>query len=172
MVVLAGKGTSSQQIQKSIEIVGTLQVKQIEEYFEKLRRAGFEDRIEKSRFRELLAAASLSGKDPELPSQKPPDSESCSEGCRSGRISEVRDAGVRAGGRRTGEPGTFHHSVISQHVRRPRVIGAGNSRFSHFLRRPSLALISKSIRHPEEGLVQNASKLCIRRQVCQRQIHA
>ena len=68
MIVLAGKGTSPAQIQKGIEIVGTLQIRQIEEYFQRLRRAGFEDRIERSKFRELLAAASLSGKDPQLPS--------------------------------------------------------------------------------------------------------
>ena len=68
MIVLAGKGTSPAQIQKGIEIVGTLQIRQIEEYFQRLRRAGFEDRIERSKFRELLAAASLAGKDPQLPS--------------------------------------------------------------------------------------------------------
>lgn len=68
MIVLAGKGTSPAQIQKGIEIVGTLQIRQIEEYFQRLRRAGFEDRIERSKFRELLAAVSLSGKDPQLPS--------------------------------------------------------------------------------------------------------
>ncbi|MDP6375388.1 MAG: ferritin-like domain-containing protein [Pseudomonadales bacterium] len=68
MIVLAGKGTSPQQIQKGIEIVGTLQIRQIEEYFQRLRRAGFEDRIERSKFRELLAATSLSGDDPQLPS--------------------------------------------------------------------------------------------------------
>jgi hypothetical protein len=68
MIVLAGKGTSPAQIKKGIEIVGTLQVKQIEEYFQRLRRAGFEDRIERSKFRDLLAMISLSNQEPELPS--------------------------------------------------------------------------------------------------------
>ena len=31
-----------------------LQLKQVEEYFHRLRRAGFEERIERSKFRELL----------------------------------------------------------------------------------------------------------------------
>ncbi|MCL4683146.1 ferritin-like domain-containing protein [Myxococcota bacterium] len=68
MIVLAGKGTSPAQIQKGIEIVGTLQLKQIEEYFQRLRRAGFEDRIERSKFRPLLAMVSLANQDPKLPS--------------------------------------------------------------------------------------------------------
>ena len=68
MIVLAGKGTSPEQIKKGIEIVGTLQVKQIEEYFQRLRRAGFEDRIERSKFRDLLAMISLSNQEPTLPS--------------------------------------------------------------------------------------------------------
>ena len=68
MIVLAGKGTSPAQIKKGIEIVGTLQVKQIEEYFQRLRRAGFEDRIERSKFRDLLAMISLSNQEPTLPS--------------------------------------------------------------------------------------------------------
>jgi hypothetical protein len=67
MIVLAGKGTSPEQIKKGIEIVGTLQVRQIEEYFQRLRRAGFEERIEKSKFRDLLAMISLGGKEPALP---------------------------------------------------------------------------------------------------------
>ncbi len=66
MIVLAGKGTSPQQIKKGIEIVGTLQVKQIEEYFQRLRRAGFEERIEKSKFRDLLAMISLTPEEPAL----------------------------------------------------------------------------------------------------------
>jgi len=67
MIVLAGKGTSPEHIKKGIEIVGTLQVKQIEEYFQRLRRAGFEERIEKSKFRDLLAMISLSNQEPVLP---------------------------------------------------------------------------------------------------------
>jgi hypothetical protein len=67
MIVLAGKGTSPEQIKKGIEIVGTLQVKQIEEYFQRLRRAGFEERIEKSKFRDLLAMISLTPQEPTLP---------------------------------------------------------------------------------------------------------
>ncbi len=63
MIVLAGKGTSPEQIKKGIEIVGTLQVKQVEEYFQRLRRAGFAERIEKSKFRDLLAAVSLNQQD-------------------------------------------------------------------------------------------------------------
>jgi len=65
MIVLAGKGTSPAQIKKGIEIVGVLQVKQVEEYFHRLRRAGFEERIERSKFREMLAQMSLL--------QNPPD---------------------------------------------------------------------------------------------------
>jgi hypothetical protein len=68
MIVLAGKGTTPAHIKKGIEIVGTLQVKQIEEYFQRLRRAGFEERIEKSKFRDLLAMISLSNQEPALPS--------------------------------------------------------------------------------------------------------
>jgi hypothetical protein len=67
MIVLAGKGTSPEQIQQGIAIVGTLQVKQIEEYFGRLRRAGFEERIARSKFRDLLSMISLSGKEPALP---------------------------------------------------------------------------------------------------------
>jgi hypothetical protein len=67
MIVLAGKGTKPEQIKRGIEIVGILQVKQIEEYFHRLRRAGFEERIERSKFRDLLAQVALLGKDPELP---------------------------------------------------------------------------------------------------------
>jgi len=66
MIVLAGKGTSPEQIKKGIEIVGTLQIKQVEEYFQRLRRAGFGERIEKSKFRDLLAAVSLRQKDPSI----------------------------------------------------------------------------------------------------------
>ncbi len=67
MIVLAGKGTSPEQIKKGIEIVGTLQIKQVEEYFQRLQRAGFGERIEKSKFRDLLAAVSLRNQDPALP---------------------------------------------------------------------------------------------------------
>jgi hypothetical protein len=67
MIVLAGKGTSPEQIKKGIAIVGTLQVKQIEEYFQRLRRAGFEERIEKSKFRDLPAMISLTSQEPALP---------------------------------------------------------------------------------------------------------
>jgi hypothetical protein len=67
MIVLAGKGTRPEQIKKGIEIVGILQIKQVEEYFQRLRRAGFEERIERSKFRELLAQVALLGKDPQLP---------------------------------------------------------------------------------------------------------
>jgi hypothetical protein len=66
MIVLAGKGTSPEQIKKGIEIVGTLQIKQVEEYFQRLRRAGFGERIEKSKFRDLLAAVSLRQQDPAI----------------------------------------------------------------------------------------------------------
>jgi len=59
MIVLAGKGTSPEQIKKGIEIVGMLQVKQVEEYFHRLRRAGFEERIERSKFKEVLAQVAL-----------------------------------------------------------------------------------------------------------------
>jgi hypothetical protein len=59
MIVLAGKGTKPEQIKKGIEIVGVLQVKQVEEYFHRLRRAGFEERIERSKFKELLAQMAL-----------------------------------------------------------------------------------------------------------------
>ena len=68
MIVLAGKGTKPDQIKKGIEIVGVLQVKQVEEYFQRLRRAGFEERIERSKFREMLAQMSLLQQDAALPS--------------------------------------------------------------------------------------------------------
>ena len=67
MIVLAGKGTRPEQIRKGIEIVGQLQVKQVEEYFHRLRRAGFGERIERSKFRDLLAQIALMQKDPALP---------------------------------------------------------------------------------------------------------
>jgi hypothetical protein len=68
MIVLAGKGTRPEQIRRGIEIVGQLQVKQMEEYFQRLRRAGFAERIERSKFRELLAQVALLRRDPALPS--------------------------------------------------------------------------------------------------------
>lgn len=68
MIVLAGKGTRPEQIKKGIEIVGKLQVMQVEEYFSRLRRAGFEDRIERSKFRDMLAQMSLLQQDAALPS--------------------------------------------------------------------------------------------------------
>jgi hypothetical protein len=67
MIVLAGKGTRPEQIKKGIEIVGQLQIKQVEEYFHRLRRAGFAERIERSKFRDLLAQIALLQKDPALP---------------------------------------------------------------------------------------------------------
>jgi hypothetical protein len=67
MIVLAGKGTRPEQIKKGVEIVGVLQVKQVEEYFHRLRRAGFEERIERSKFREMMAQMALLQKDPALP---------------------------------------------------------------------------------------------------------
>jgi hypothetical protein len=67
MIVLAGKGTKPAQIQKGLEIVGHLQLKQVEEYFHRLRRAGFEERIERSKFRDLMAQMALLQKDPALP---------------------------------------------------------------------------------------------------------
>jgi hypothetical protein len=63
MIVLAGKGTKPAQIKRGIEIVGTLQVKQIEEYFGRLRRAGFEERIPRSKFQPLLAMIGLGKQD-------------------------------------------------------------------------------------------------------------
>lgn len=67
MIVCAGKGTKPDQIKKGVEIVGLLQIKQVEEYFHRLRRAGFEERIERSKFRELMAQAALLKRDPQLP---------------------------------------------------------------------------------------------------------
>jgi hypothetical protein len=67
MIVLAGKGTKPAQIKRGIEIVGVLQVKQVEEYFHRLRRAGFEERIERSKFRDMMAQMALLRQDPALP---------------------------------------------------------------------------------------------------------
>jgi len=68
MIVLAGKGTKPDQIRRGIELVGNFQVRQIEEYFQRLRRAGFEERIARSRFRALLADMGLARQDAALPS--------------------------------------------------------------------------------------------------------
>ncbi len=65
MIVLAGKGTQPAQIKAGCEVVGHMQIRQIEEYFHRLRRAGFEERIERSQFRPLLA--DMLGRDPALP---------------------------------------------------------------------------------------------------------
>ena len=65
MIVLAGKGTQPQQIKEGVEIVGHMQIRQIEEYFQRLKRAGFEERVERSVFRPLLAQ--MLGQDPALP---------------------------------------------------------------------------------------------------------
>lgn len=67
MIVLAGKGTKPDQIKRGIEIVGTFQIKQIEEYFHRLRRAGFAERIERSKFRAMLADMGILGVDARLP---------------------------------------------------------------------------------------------------------
>jgi hypothetical protein len=55
MVVLAGKGTRPEQIRTGVEVVGHMQIKQIEEYYHRLRRAGFEERIGRSKFNAMLA---------------------------------------------------------------------------------------------------------------------
>ncbi len=67
MIVLAGKGTKPDQIKAGTEIVGTMQIKQIEEYFSRLRRAGFEERIKRSKYRPMLADLGLLGVDPRFP---------------------------------------------------------------------------------------------------------
>ena len=56
-----------QQIKDGIAIVGDMQVKQIEEYFHRLRRAGFEERIPRSKFQPLLADLGISGQTAEVP---------------------------------------------------------------------------------------------------------
>ncbi len=62
MIVLAGKGTKPDQIQEGIRIVGNMQVKQIEEYYSRLRRAGFDERIGRSKFQIVLAQLGLTDK--------------------------------------------------------------------------------------------------------------
>ena len=59
MIVLAGKGTKPEQIAEGVKIVGQLQVKQMQEYFHRLRRAGFEDRIARSKFTPMLSQLGL-----------------------------------------------------------------------------------------------------------------
>ena len=66
MVVLAGKGTKPEQIKEGVGIVGTLQVRQIEEYFSRLRRAGFDERAKRSCFNQVLADISLLREQAEL----------------------------------------------------------------------------------------------------------
>jgi len=55
MIVLAGKGTRPEQIQEGIKIVGNMQAKQITEYFHRLERAGFAERIPRSKFTPMMA---------------------------------------------------------------------------------------------------------------------
>jgi hypothetical protein len=66
MIVLAGKGTRPENIQAGIKIVGNLQVKQIEEYFHRLRRAGFDERIRRSKFIPILQQLGIA---PNLPAE-------------------------------------------------------------------------------------------------------
>ncbi len=68
MIVLAGKGTKPENIQDGIKIVGNMQVKQIEEYFHRLRRAGFDERIRRSKFIPILAQLGIT---PNLPPEAP-----------------------------------------------------------------------------------------------------
>jgi hypothetical protein len=67
MIVLAGKGTKPSQIKDGLEIVGDLQVKQIEEYFHRLKRAGFEERIARSKFQPMLADLGIGGRTAAVP---------------------------------------------------------------------------------------------------------
>jgi hypothetical protein len=59
MIVLAGKGTKPEQIREGIRILGNMQVKQIQEYYSRLRRAGFDERIQRSKFQAVLAQLGL-----------------------------------------------------------------------------------------------------------------
>ncbi len=63
MIVLAGKGTRPEQVKRGIEIVGRFQVKQVEEYFHRLERAGFGERIPRSKFNALMADVGLTQRD-------------------------------------------------------------------------------------------------------------
>ena len=67
MIVLAGKGTKPAQIKAGLEVVGDMQIKQIEEYFARLRRAGFEERIPRSKFHPLLADLGITGQTVAVP---------------------------------------------------------------------------------------------------------
>jgi hypothetical protein len=67
MIVLAGKGTRPEQVKRGIEIVGRFQVKQIEEYFHRLERAGFGERIPRSKFNALMADVGLTQRDAPRP---------------------------------------------------------------------------------------------------------
>lgn len=67
MIVLAGKGTKPAQIQQGVKIVGHMQVRQIEEYFQRLRHAGFGERIPRSKFQPLLADLGLTGQTAAVP---------------------------------------------------------------------------------------------------------
>jgi hypothetical protein len=67
MIVLAGKGTKPSQIKDGLEIVGDLQVKQVEEYFHRLKRAGFEERIARSKFQPMLADLGITDRSAAVP---------------------------------------------------------------------------------------------------------
>jgi hypothetical protein len=66
MIVLSGKGTRPDQIQDGLLVVGDMQVKQIEEYFQRLRRAGFAERIPRSKFLPMLNDLGLGDRVPAL----------------------------------------------------------------------------------------------------------
>jgi hypothetical protein len=68
MIVLAGKGTKPENIAEGTRILGNMQIKQMEEYFHRLRRAGFEDRIPRSRFLPVLQQLGVTVN---VPSQAP-----------------------------------------------------------------------------------------------------
>ena len=67
MIVLAGKGTKPAQIKAGLEIVGDMQVKQVEEYFHRLKRAGFEERIARSKFQPMLADLGITDQSAAIP---------------------------------------------------------------------------------------------------------
>ncbi len=67
MIVLAGKGTKPAQIKAGLEIVGDMQVKQVEEYFHRLKRAGFEERIARSKFQPMLADLGITDQSAAVP---------------------------------------------------------------------------------------------------------
>ncbi|MFQ5697225.1 MAG: ferritin-like domain-containing protein [Myxococcota bacterium] len=66
MIVLAGKGTKPQNIQDGLQAVGMMQRKQVEEYFHRLRRAGFGERISRSKYIPFLAEMGITQTIPEL----------------------------------------------------------------------------------------------------------